>query len=200
MKGYRHGDEILPGVVCVDPYYGAECTLVSIGESGTRYALSDLSVEHLESIAAELASLRARVPTEWRTGVPDFDEFDQHALMVRRYKDSRQVCGHNTVGWYRREYFNDPWDDCEWLVIEDEPPAPEKPKELTVEDLPDFEGRVKWLTVFDDNGSYDPWFIRAITDDSQFSVCGNYESKSAAVQAALDAVAAGKLDRWMKQD
>lgn len=197
MRQYTEGQAILPGLVYETRDDDDEHAVKFTG-TGEINIVTTQDIEHLESIADELADLRARVPTEWRTGVPDWASLNPKDWMARRYKDGGIGCGSNSVSWCLDNQNNLKWEEREYCIIPYvAPPAPEKPKTLTAADLPTFDGRVKWEANFFDRTEEDtPWSVDATIGSYNFGT-DFFATEHEAVQAALDAIAAGKLDRWL---
>jgi hypothetical protein len=255
MKRYKPGEEILPGVVYNQPVSGVPGGLrhdISITAGCGTLCLNTPELEALESIATELASLRARVPTEWRTGVPDWEKLTPldviqwgnyefvgaQAVLVKHVDidwhlwDQVQWGNYEFVGaqavlvkhvdidwhlwdqvqWGNYEFVGAQavlvkhvdidwhlWDQVQHRIIPYvAPPAPPKPKPLTVADLPS-PALGLWDVFRDVNGQVYGLSIawREELRYESVAVVPFANSEHAAVQAALDAIKEGKLDRWL---
>lgn len=202
MKTYVEGQEIIEGsgIVVIDDgvLEGIEqCDIAIKFPSGQEVtALFVSEVDAIASLGEQIESLKKQVPTEWRTGVPDFANMHEMDVIEWRKTGSMSVYA-GTLADYREASNPDNWVGEEHRII----PYVAQPKTLTVDDLPKREDLEWGSQIFrehhPESGSRVGINAYVACSDVGITFWANGTTEHAAVEAALAAVNAGKLDQFL---
>lgn len=197
---YEEGRQIAPGCVISEQGNNDEAVYpyqVST-PGGSQWITLELT-DYLASLGEQIESLKKQVPTEWRTGEPNWLEVGNADMIQFCHHDGNDI-GIVGFSYAKHQMHPSAWTSRQHRIIPYVAPhAPTQPKTLTVDDLPTFDGRVQWDKTCQHQAFKSLYQVVPIVDGLRITNLILWEdSIEESVEAALAAVNAGKLDQFLK--